>query len=138
MRSLSFGIILGGVCLLFLALIASVSESRADDADYQKRLANLKESQTQTQNLLNQLGGFSNSRNLNGSNPEENDAKLAARYGTHYRKAGVYPLRPGVQLVLLVRRDLADADTKSLNSQLIEPPAVEQRPEVAATPASKK
>ena len=69
---------------------------------------------------------------------EENDAKLAARYGTHYRKAGVYPLRPGVELVLLVRRDLADADTKSLNSQLSEPPAVEQRPEIMATPASKK
>ena len=45
---------------------------------------------------------------------DEQDAEIVTRYGARYRYAGEYPLRPGVDLVLLVRRDLADSDTKDI------------------------
>jgi Predicted membrane-bound mannosyltransferase len=35
-------------------------------------------------------------------------------YAPHYKLVGEYPLRPGVDLILLVRRDLADSDAKEL------------------------
>ncbi len=38
--------------------------------------------------------------------------ELSGRYAAHYKVAGKYPLRPGVELYLLVRKDLADADAK--------------------------
>lgn len=34
--------------------------------------------------------------------------ELAPRYAAHYKYVGTYPLRPGVKLYLLVRKDLAD------------------------------
>jgi predicted membrane-bound mannosyltransferase len=40
------------------------------------------------------------------------DAEVIKRYANHYKYVGVYPLRPGVNLILLVRRDLADPDTQ--------------------------
>ena len=42
----------------------------------------------------------------------DQDVAVIQRYAAHYKYVGVYPLRPGVNLVLLVRRDLADADAK--------------------------
>lgn len=47
---------------------------------------------------------------------KKNDQDVAAiqRYSAHYRYAGVYPLRPGVNLVLLVRSDIADSDDQEL------------------------
>lgn len=39
----------------------------------------------------------------------DQDAAMIQKYSPHYKYAGVYPLRPGVNLVLLVRNDLADA-----------------------------
>jgi uncharacterized protein (TIGR03663 family) len=39
---------------------------------------------------------------------------LAQRYGGNYKYIGTYPLRPGVNLYLLVRRDLADESAKEL------------------------
>ena len=36
------------------------------------------------------------------------DTEVIRRYSGHYKYVGVYPLRPGVNLILLVRRDLAD------------------------------
>ncbi len=39
---------------------------------------------------------------------------LAQRYGGNYKYVGTYPLRPGVELYLLVRRDLADEGAKEL------------------------
>ena len=47
---------------------------------------------------------------------KKNDQDTAAtqRYSAHYKFAGVYPLRPGVDLMLLVRRDLADKDAQEL------------------------
>ncbi|HEY2846376.1 MAG TPA: hypothetical protein VGI80_01080, partial [Pyrinomonadaceae bacterium] len=40
------------------------------------------------------------------------DADVIKKYAGHYKYVGIYPLRPGVNLILLVRRDLADADTQ--------------------------
>ncbi|MEQ1605869.1 MAG: glycosyltransferase family 39 protein [Pyrinomonadaceae bacterium] len=43
------------------------------------------------------------------------DTAMIQKYSTHYKYAGVYPLRPGVNLVLLVRNDLADAKDQEIN-----------------------
>jgi uncharacterized protein (TIGR03663 family) len=42
------------------------------------------------------------------------DEAIQREYASHYRYAGTYPLRPGVELYLLVRQDLADADTREI------------------------
>lgn len=41
---------------------------------------------------------------------DDQDVEVIRRYSTHYKYVGVYPLRPGVNLVLLVKKGLADAD----------------------------
>ncbi len=43
-------------------------------------------------------------------------SELNKRYGANYKYVGTYPLRPGVDLMLLVRRDLGDADTKEITA----------------------
>lgn len=45
---------------------------------------------------------------------KEQDAEAITRYAAHYKYVGTYPLRPGVDLQLLVRRDLADSDAREL------------------------
>ncbi len=45
---------------------------------------------------------------------DDQDAEVIKRYSAHYKYVGTYPLRPGVDLVLLVRKDLADKDTQEL------------------------
>jgi hypothetical protein len=45
---------------------------------------------------------------------DEQDAEALTRYAAHYKYVGTYPLRPGVDLRLLVRRDLADSDAREL------------------------
>lgn len=40
------------------------------------------------------------------------DLEVFRRYRTNYKVAGVYPLRPGVDLILLVHKDLADENAK--------------------------
>jgi len=45
---------------------------------------------------------------------EDQLGELSERYGAHYKFAGKYPLRPGVELYLLVRKDLANADAKEI------------------------
>jgi uncharacterized protein (TIGR03663 family) len=40
--------------------------------------------------------------------------ELLEKYGQHYKYVGTYPLRPGVDLILLVRRDLAETTDKEL------------------------
>ncbi len=45
---------------------------------------------------------------------DEQESEISEQYSAHYKVAGTYPLRPGVDLLLLVRRDLADADAKEL------------------------
>jgi predicted membrane-bound mannosyltransferase len=44
----------------------------------------------------------------------DQDAAVIQRYSAHYKFAGVWPLRPGVDLMLLVRKDLADRDDQEL------------------------
>jgi predicted membrane-bound mannosyltransferase len=45
---------------------------------------------------------------------DDQDQEVIKRYSAHYKYVGTYPLRPGVDLVLLVRKDLADKDTQEL------------------------
>jgi uncharacterized protein (TIGR03663 family) len=52
---------------------------------------------------------------------DEQDAEIVSRYAIRYRVAGTYTLRPGVDLVLLVRRDIADSDTKDIYTVFGEP-----------------
>ncbi len=44
----------------------------------------------------------------------DQDREVILRYSGKYKLDGVYPLRPGVDLVLLVRNDLADPETQDL------------------------
>lgn len=45
---------------------------------------------------------------------DEQDADIRREYAAHYKYVGTYPLRPGVELYLLVRRDLADPDAREI------------------------
>jgi hypothetical protein len=45
----------------------------------------------------------------------EQDADAMREYSERYKLVGVYPLRPGVDLMLLVRDDIADLDTQDLS-----------------------
>jgi predicted membrane-bound mannosyltransferase len=44
----------------------------------------------------------------------EQDYNAIVKYSAHYKYVGEYPLRPGVDLMLLVRRDLADINAREL------------------------
>ncbi len=41
------------------------------------------------------------------------DAEVFRKYRANYKIDGIYPLRPGVDLILLVRKDIADENAKS-------------------------
>jgi predicted membrane-bound mannosyltransferase len=45
---------------------------------------------------------------------DDQESKLLENYASHYKYVGKYPLRPGVDLLLLVRKDLADKNAKEL------------------------
>ncbi|MEJ7848480.1 MAG: glycosyltransferase family 39 protein [Pyrinomonadaceae bacterium] len=45
---------------------------------------------------------------------KDQDDNVIQKYSADYRFAGMFPLRPGVDLILLVRKDLADINTKEL------------------------
>ena len=45
----------------------------------------------------------------------DQDAEITRRYSANYKYVGTYPLRPGVDLVLLVRRAIADNKTLAIN-----------------------
>ncbi len=51
----------------------------------------------------------------------EQDAEVVPRYSSHYKFVAQYPLRPGVELMLLVRKDLAEPDAKELYKIMGEP-----------------
>ncbi len=55
---------------------------------------------------------------------DEQDSEVVTRYAAHYKYVGEYPLRPGVDLVLLVRKDLAESDAKDIYSVFYEPVTV--------------
>ena len=44
----------------------------------------------------------------------DQDRDVIAKFSAKYKYDGIYPLRPGVDLILLVRNDLADGDAKEL------------------------
>lgn len=46
---------------------------------------------------------------------DDQDADIGERYAARYRIAGEFPLRPGVDLYLLVRNDLAGPDAKKID-----------------------
>ncbi|HYP51491.1 MAG TPA: hypothetical protein VEQ34_11170, partial [Pyrinomonadaceae bacterium] len=54
----------------------------------------------------------------------EQDDAVIEKYSTHYKLAGEYPLRPGVDLYLLVRKDLADIGAQDINAFTIYDSAV--------------
>ncbi len=56
--------------------------------------------------------------------------ELLERYGQHYKYAGTFPLRPGVDLMLLVRRDLADTTNKEIYQIEGVVPMLETTPDV--------
>ncbi len=45
---------------------------------------------------------------------DEQDAAVIAKYSSRYRYVGTYALRPGVDLMVLVRKDIADPGAKEL------------------------
>lgn len=45
---------------------------------------------------------------------DDQEADVIREYSAHYKWVGTYPLRPGVELLLLVRKDLTDSDAKEL------------------------
>lgn len=62
-----------------------------------------------------------NSAEMIVAKKDEQDAEIVSRYGARYRLAGEFPLRPGVDLYLLVRRDLADSDARDIYAVFGEP-----------------
>lgn len=48
----------------------------------------------------------------------DQDMAAIQKYNQHYKFVGVYPLRPGVNLALLVRKDLADANAQDMSKIL--------------------
>lgn len=62
-----------------------------------------------------------NSAEMIVAKADEQNAEVVSRYAARYRYAGEFPLRPGVDLVLLVRRDIADSDTQDIYAVFGEP-----------------
>ena len=61
---------------------------------------------------------------------EEQEAEIVSRYASHYKYIGEYPLRPGVELILLVRNDLADSDAKDIYEVFGEPMIITPEDEI--------
>jgi uncharacterized protein (TIGR03663 family) len=72
-------------------------------------------------NVRNYPKAVFHGRMIDSSNAEmivakkgDQDRDVIAKYSANYKYEGIYPLRPGVDLVLLVRNDLADGNAKEL------------------------
>ena len=72
-------------------------------------------------NVRNYPKAVFHGRMIDSSNAEmivakkgDQDRDVITKYSANYKYEGIYPLRPGVDLVLLVRNDLADANAKEL------------------------
>jgi uncharacterized protein (TIGR03663 family) len=55
-----------------------------------------------------------NSSEMIVAKKNDQDAEVVKRFASHYKLDGIYPLRPGVELMLLVRKDIADPQTIDL------------------------
>lgn len=55
-----------------------------------------------------------NSAEMIVAKKSDQDGVIREKYAAHYKIAGEYPLRPGVDLYLLVRNDLAEADARKI------------------------
>jgi len=73
-----------------------------------------------------------NSAEMIVAKKDEQDAEIVSRYAVRYKYAGTYALRPGVDLVLLVRKDLADADAQDIYQIFGEPMTI--TPDDSVTP----
>jgi uncharacterized protein (TIGR03663 family) len=69
-----------------------------------------------------------NSTEMIVAKKDDQDMDISSKYATHYKKAGEYPLRPGVELILLVRKDLADPNAQNIIYELEDTPEVHVRP----------
>lgn len=49
---------------------------------------------------------------------DKQEREIMREYRRHYKYTGEYPLRPGVDFILLVRRDLADKEAKEIGEAL--------------------
>lgn len=66
---------------------------------------------------------------------DEQELEISKKYASHYKRAGEYPLRPGVDLILLVRRDLADPDAQNIPYELEDDlPMINITPEPTPSP----
>lgn len=45
---------------------------------------------------------------------DDQEDEIVQKYAAHYKYVGEFPLRPGVDLLLLVRKDLADSDAQDI------------------------
>ncbi|HVE56775.1 MAG TPA: glycosyltransferase family 39 protein [Pyrinomonadaceae bacterium] len=82
-----------------------------------------------------------NSAEMIVAKKDEQDAEIVTRYAIRYKYIGTYPLRPGVDLVLLVRKDLADSDAQDIYSVFGEPMTItpdDLPEEIAPTETPKK
>ncbi len=68
---------------------------------------------------------------------DEQDVEITNKYADHYKMAGEYPLRPGVELVLLVRRNLADPGTREIYPELL-PEVIDIAPEASPEPSRRR
>ncbi|MBK8812204.1 MAG: glycosyltransferase family 39 protein [Acidobacteria bacterium] len=54
----------------------------------------------------------------------DQESDVIEKYAVHYKFAGQFPLRPGVDLMLLVRNDIADSDAQDIYTVFGEPVTV--------------
>ena len=80
----------------------------------------------------------SNTAEMIVAKKDEQDKDIQREYANHYKLAGTYPLRPGVELELLVRNDLADQSAKSIYMEINDFPIVDITPEPSSTPKKGK
>lgn len=62
--------------------------------------------------FLGKLGDSNHAEMIVAS--EAQSSQLVSWYGAHYKYAGTYPLRPGINLILLVKKELADENAKEI------------------------
>ncbi len=67
----------------------------------------------------------------------DQETDVIEKYAAHYKFAGEFPLRPGVELMLLVRNDIADSDAADIYDQFGEPVEIGPSTTGSTPPATK-